>query len=168
MVDFDTPLMKTMASSCLVVFCGLPAAGKSTFGTKLVDTLSNQNTTKQHNEIAGMEQVAYSDIELLNECHVIYICFDDFIPNNLYKDVDNSSRDSQGTNNEKTWKDYRNCIFHFVDELLTRLHNVPENDGNLEDDRLHMSEEWDYVCSKMAKKHFCKCWESITKDKRSI
>ena len=161
-----------MANSCLVLFCGLPGAGKSTFAASLFEILSNplhrhdflctQDNTDVAAECSKQNEIGVN--ELLTDCHVIYICFDDIIPDNLYKS--NIAANGSPNNDEKAWKSCRSCIAEFVDEFLDKHCHSSKSDAFLENGRYTMSKGWDYVYNRLQEEKFCSCHEIVVKIRR--
>ena len=161
-----------MANSCLVLFCGLPGAGKSTFAANLFEILSNplrkQNflCTQENNDVAveSRKQNELGVNELLTDSHVVYICFDDIIPENLYKS--NVAVNGSAMSDEKAWKSCRSCIAEFVDEFLNKHCHSSNSNTVFENGMCTISKGWDYVCNRLPEEKFCSCHESIVKSRR--
>ena len=161
-----------MASACLVLFSGLPGAGKSTIARKLLDILANPSPKtdflflKDNNYVGtdAEEQKSNEALSILNDCHVLYICFDDIIPDNLYTDIDTAN--GHKSSPEKTWKGFRACIAEFLDEFLNMHCNLTRQSDFLENDLFGMSEEWDYVYSRIEEDKFCNCRGSVIQKHR--
>ncbi len=94
-----------MASSCLVVLCGLPGAGKSFLANKLVEksTLHSKQRLK------------------LSDVHAVNVCYDKIIPDDLYR------KSLEGDNTEKDWKEWRKEILVMVEHLVASHSNDVRN-----------------------------------------
>ena len=158
-----------MADSCIALFCGLPGVGKSTFATKLFETLSNHSCAGDVN-IAENTQVGTKGdgqmhngvIGLLADCHVLRICFDDIIPDNLYRE--NGPTIGYSSSDEKLWKTYRSNIAEFIDEFLNK--HSSSSDVFLEIEKSKILKELEYIYSKIEEKNFCRCYESALINQR--
>ncbi|XP_048584489.1 L-seryl-tRNA(Sec) kinase isoform X3 [Nematostella vectensis] len=64
-------------SDCFLVLCGLPACGKTTLVNEFIQW-------KRHN--------------IYDDTHVLHICYDEFIPSNLYEDEDGLSQQCMSAN----------------------------------------------------------------------
>lgn len=149
-----------MESSCIVLFCGLPGVGKSTFAAKLVERLlmTTDKLVRGREKGKEEEKTAY---------HVIYICFDDIIPMNLYEISEKNERDIQfsfSLNEDRAWKKFRNCIMQFVDNILAKHHNSSRSIHNDEDGKCIYSNEIEFVKERVTAKNYCSCVESLDAD----
>ena len=143
-----------MANSCIVLFCGLPGAGKSTLAVKLLNKLSkaldgNDSFNSRHND---------DQIRFMKDHHIMYLCFDEIIPKNVHENfggqLDRSGQD-------KTWKIFRKGIIDVVAAFLEK-HSA----GEVKEYKMMKSKEWVYVYEKIKMRNVCACWEKFMKNER--
>ncbi|XP_065071949.1 L-seryl-tRNA(Sec) kinase-like isoform X2 [Rhopilema esculentum] len=151
-----------VAGCCIVLLCGLPGVGKSTFALKLIHALSQTNN---HKSIETLKKEFSSSSSVI---HTIYLCFDDIIPEGLYSDVGMSHDKSLSGNASETagitWKGYRGKIH----EILSLFLDV-QSDNKL----LYLEKEHSQLLNVLSQSiemikpgYVCKCWESAMKGER--
>ena len=90
-----------MADSCFIIFCGIPASGKSTLAKELI----------------------HKDWKIRGKfVHFIYINYDDFIPENL---------PVEGTTLSIKWKAKRREILKGIEELLLAKSDISSDALNV-------------------------------------
>ena len=110
---------------CLIVVCGLPGVGKSTFVAKILKRLQGETEVRlRHNDDNGLDYNSDDSRHFDPVC----ICYDNIIPNNLYKKENSCFSDS------KDWKQCRGSIVRFVQWFITAHQNSedwPDNNNDL-------------------------------------
>ena len=94
-----------MASSCLVVLCGLPGAGKSFLANRLFEKFT----------LIGKQCSELSDV------HAVNVCYDKIIPDDLYR------KSLEADSTEKGWKEWRKEILVMVEHLVASHSNDVRN-----------------------------------------
>lgn len=171
-----------MANSCLVVLCGLPAVGKSTFASNVAEAVRSESKASLLGRSSRFWQHDVQFDEWRSDIHTIHVCFDDIIPEHLYsnensKDIklniqtngrksgeDSQRTDSCQTDDTKEWKKYRKVISQLVEHFINTHGEF--KDMATDDEQLMLNEQLDYVYGKVNRKHVCSCWDNMIKNRR--
>ncbi|XP_048584488.1 L-seryl-tRNA(Sec) kinase isoform X2 [Nematostella vectensis] len=113
-------------SDCFLVLCGLPACGKTTLVNEFIQW-------KRHN--------------IYDDTHVLHICYDEFIPSNLYEDEDGLSQQCMSANTlhetrgRSLWKWYRKLLLLSVERLVRILRIDTTDIGSTSDGHFRLKSE---------------------------
>ena len=162
-----------MTDSCLVILCGLPAVGKSTFASNVAEA-SLGSLLRRSSKF--WQQGVQLD-EWRSDIHVVHVCYDDIIPEGLYnneviKDIkldtqtnDSSQKaDSYQLDDTKEWKKQRKFVSQFVEYFISSHSEC--KDTVTEGEGLKVNEQMDYAYRRLNRKHVCICWEKTIQNRR--
>lgn len=111
-----------MSSVCLVVLCGVPGAGKTTwsrnFKERVMQTRHVRERTGRHRNSDDDDVVSRSSEYV--DYRVTRVAYDDLIPEDLEKELIGGDPEKPSTDG-KGWKEFRKTIVRFVGDLLREL-----------------------------------------------
>ena len=169
---FITQVSK-MTDSCLVILCGLPAVGKSTFASNIAEARLGSLLRRS----SKFWQQGVQLDEWRSDIHAIHVCYDEIIPEGLYskdiiKDIkldthtNNSSQetDSYQMDDTKEWKKQRKFVSLFVEYFISSHSEC--RDTVIGGEGLKLNEQLDCVYRRLNRKHVCNCWNKMIQSRR--
>ncbi len=140
-----------MTESCFILLCGLPGVGKSYVANQLSEKLVLEHARPVDGKAAKEQEERHS------ETHILTICYDSIIPNNLYKEDDQNDPDVV----EKSWKKQRKQIINFISAFLELHRNDRLQIAFLDEDK-KMSD----IANKIDAKCACCCLKQLIRNNR--
>ncbi|XP_071946908.1 L-seryl-tRNA(Sec) kinase-like [Antedon mediterranea] len=144
-----------MTRKCLIIIlCGIPAVGKSTFAIDLLEKLKT------------------NDADELRKVATTWVCFDDIIPNDGLDVEYLVSNPNDESKRHGIWKEYRISILRTVDEIISKivkdgaplLTEQPEQDDGTDNIykyvRTKVQKQFKSSLQKFLKTNGCSCSDS--------